>query len=270
MSLVLVLVGLIAGLLGGLLGIGGSIVMIPSMRELMDGHGGDQHLYQAAAMIVNFFVITPSVVQHLRARAVVWPVVRRLAPAAVICVIGGVLLSEAPVFRSSGEVYLAGVFGLFLFYVVAVNVHRLITRPATAVDPRWDPEHVTWHGPVAVGIAVGLVGGLLGIGGGVISVPLQQRFLHIPLRNAIANSAVTIIPLSIVGATLKNYELVSHHDHTLREPLVLAALLIPTAIAGGFIGGRLTHSLPLRVVRGAFVLLILIAAIRMSLRAFSA
>ena len=35
---------------------------------------------------MNFFVVTPSVYQHLRARAVLWPVVRRMAPAAAVTV----------------------------------------------------------------------------------------------------------------------------------------------------------------------------------------
>ncbi len=269
-NVVLALVGLIAGLLGGLLGIGGSIVMIPCMRELLDSRGGDQHLYQAAAMIVNFFVVTPSVVQHLRAQAILWPVVVRLAPTAVLAVIGGVLLSEASVFRHGGEVYLAGVFGLFLFYVAAVNVRRLLKPPSGKAGARWDRRSCAWYAPPLVGVAVGLIGGLLGIGGGVISVPLQQRFLRIPLRNAIANSAVTIIPLSIVGAVFKNHELVVNHSRPLSEPVFIAIVLIPTAIVGGLFGGRLTHTLPLRAVRGAFVLLILVAAIRMTARAVTA
>jgi uncharacterized membrane protein YfcA len=42
-----------------------------------------------------------------------------------------------------------------------------------------------------------------------------------------------------------------------------AALLIPTAIIGSWIGARLTHVLPLRVVRIAFVLLLTVASVKM-------
>ncbi|NOT00406.1 MAG: TSUP family transporter, partial [Phycisphaerales bacterium] len=58
------IIGLAAGLLGGLLGIGGSIVMIPAMTEVL---GANQHLYQASALMVSFFVGAPALVQHLRA-----------------------------------------------------------------------------------------------------------------------------------------------------------------------------------------------------------
>jgi uncharacterized membrane protein YfcA len=265
--LLLAAVGLAAGLSGGLLGIGGSIVMIPCMRELLDA---DQHLYQAAAMIVNFFVVAPSVYYHLRARAVIWSVVRWLAPTATVAVVVGVTLSELPVFHGRGEVYLAGLFGLFLFYVAAVNLDPLLRRGASARDERWDPGRSTWRGSVLVGVAVGLVGGLLGVGGGIVSVPLQQRLLRMPLRNAIANSATTIVLLSVVGASLKNYELVTDHTYRLVDSVTLAVVLIPTAIFGGLLGGRLVHVLPLRVVRAAFVLLMLVAGLRMTLRAVEA
>ena len=68
-SAVLAAVGLLAGVLGGLLGVGGSILMIPAMVFLFaDRYGPEgQHLYQAAAMIVNLFVVLPAVDRHRRA-----------------------------------------------------------------------------------------------------------------------------------------------------------------------------------------------------------
>ena len=46
-----------------------------------------------------------------------------------------------------------------------------------------------------------------GVGGGVVAVPLQRRFLGVGLRSAIANSATLIVLLSVVGATAKNLAL---------------------------------------------------------------
>ncbi|MHC4064582.1 MAG: TSUP family transporter [Planctomycetota bacterium] len=257
--LYLALIGLLAGLSGGLLGIGGSIVMIPGMNVLFGDH---QHLHQAAAMIVNFFVVVPAAYQHARARAIVWPVVRGMAPAAVATVVVGVALSETSLFAGRNEVYLAGLFGLFMASVGFADLLRLV-RGGRADAVQNAPEVPSWRSALLVGIPTGLVAGLLGVGGGIMMVPLQRRILRIPLRMAIANSATTIIPLSLVGACIKNYAVISDGVDPWWKSLGLAAVLIPTAMCAAFAGGKLTHTLPLRHIRIAFILLLFAVAVRM-------
>ncbi|MCH7721444.1 MAG: TSUP family transporter, partial [Planctomycetes bacterium] len=115
-------IGSAAGLVGGLLGVGGSIVMIPAMTELL---GPQQHLYQAAAMMVNLFVVIPAVYQHARANAIRFEVVRWIVPAAMVSVVIGVRVSEHAIFAGDGQRYLIAVFGLFLFYVTGYQVWKL-------------------------------------------------------------------------------------------------------------------------------------------------
>ena len=262
----MLLIGLGGGLAGGLLGIGGSMVMIPLMTLLF---GPRQHLHQAAAMIVNFFVGTPAVFQHLRARAVMGDVVKQMVPAAVICVVFGVLASEIPVFRGEGQAYLTGVFGLFLLGVVADDIRRELTfRSEGALPEQTDGEPRARRGAWIVGVPAGFLGGLLGVGGGFVAVPLQRRLLGLPLRNAIANSAATIMALSVIGAGFKNYALATEHGYQLWDSLRLALMLIPGAVLGSLIGSRLTHVLPVRIVHRVFTIFLLIAAGRMVLYAF--
>ncbi|MHC4908615.1 MAG: TSUP family transporter, partial [Planctomycetota bacterium] len=101
--------GLCAGILGGLLGIGGSILMIPALKLLIDT---DQHLAQAAAMIVNLFVALPAMLRHLRNGAVRWDVVLRMLPFGVVTILAGVELSN--VFDGRDSRLLTFAFGLFL------------------------------------------------------------------------------------------------------------------------------------------------------------
>ena len=262
----LALVGLAAGLCGGLLGIGGSIVMIPAMTELL---GARQHLYQATALIVGFFVAVPAVVQHARARALRTTVLFRLAPAAVFGSLAGVACSELPVFRGERSNYLTGIFGLFLLCVAAREAWRLLARdhsPEPAADQ--SDEGSSWIPATLVGVSTGLISGLLGVGGGLVAVPLQRRFLGVGLRTAIANSAALIVLLSIVGATAKNIALAANHPpYTVAHSVRLALFLIPTAVVGAWVGGRLTHVLPLRIVRTAFTVLLIAAGCRMVQRA---
>ena len=263
----MLLIGLGGGLAGGLLGIGGSMVMIPLMTLLF---GPRQHLHQAAAMIVNFFVGAPAVFQHLRARAVMGIVVRQMGPAAAICVILGVLTSELPIFRGDGTVYLTGLFGLFLLSVAADDIRkglgrRNAGRTAGEISGKGPVRRSAW----IVGVPAGFLGGLLGVGGGFIAVPLQRRLLGLPLRNAIANSAAMIVALSAIGAATKNYALVTEHGHHLWDSVRLALMLVPGAVVGSLIGSRLTHVLPVRIVHGVFTVFLLIAAGRMVLYALA-
>lgn len=260
-------IGLLAGLVGGLLGVGGSIIMIPAMTEVL---GPDQHLYQAAAMVVNFFVVVPAVYQHHRAQAVDSALIVRIIPFAVVTVLVGVVVSELPLFAREGEAYLRALFGLFLMYVAGTDLYRLIRRVKTragdsdeAVGNRIEKRHAQWRVAAAVGIPMGFVAGLLGVGGGILAVPLQRRLLRVPMRSAIANSATLIIATSFIGAVAKNGAFAAEHAHG-TEPLLLAMMLIPTAIVGSLVGGRLTHRAPLKFVKAAFFLLLVLAAVRLT------
>jgi len=241
--------GLVAGSLGGLLGIGGSIVMIPVLTLAL---GHDQHLSQASAMIVNVFVAAPAVLRHQRARAVEWTIVRRMLPAGLIAIVLGVEVSN----HLDGAVLMRA-FGVFLVYVIYVNVRKVLDRGGAAnghaIARGWTVVSI-------VGVITGFAAGLLGIGGGIIAVPLLQRLCHLPLRRAIACSAALMCITAVVGAIRKNLALAQivtpdglHLDS--RESLLIAACLAPTAMLGGLIGAGLTHTMPLRWLRVAFILL---------------
>jgi len=257
-------IGFVAGLLGGLLGIGGSIIIIPALILCLDetdsGYTGKhQHLIQAAAMICNVFVAAPSVLGHWRARAIMKPVVVFLIPSALAGILLGVSVSNMRLFARQNGVYLAMLLAGFMVYVAAYNTWRLFTK--TDLERGFDQRPKPSAAAVgAVGLVMGFVAGLLGIGGGAICVPMQQILLRVPLRRAIANSAVTIVCTASVGATVKNLTLPSVHGVPITQSLQLALMIIPTAIVGSYVGGRLTHALPRRALRLVFIAFMLTMA----------
>ncbi len=260
-GLTLILTGFAAGLLGGMLGIGGSIIMIPAM-VIVAGKG--QHISQAAAMIVNICVAVPAAIRHFRAGAVIPKSLQTMIPAAVAAVIVGVQVSDLSAFHGEQEILLTGLFGAFLIYVFYRNL-IIVLRPTLTQQlesAHLEPARLRWGG-LAVGLMGGFAGGLLGIGGGIVTVPAQQVLMHMPIRNAVANSAVTMICLSTIGAAYKNYHLVTDDHVPLSEPLTMAALLIPGAIIGSYLGAGLTHSVATRYVRSALLVVLLLAALSM-------
>jgi hypothetical protein len=211
-------------------------------------------------MIVNFFVVAPAVIRHWQARATLRPVVRLTIPSAIAGALLGVLVSELPVFRADGQGFLQIGFSVFLLYVIVYNLWKLRAGKPGSRDERRPPPRVPKLPTVAlVGLPTGLLGGLLGIGGGLVAVPAQQVVLRIPLRNAIANSATTILWSSIIGAALKNYHLPQHGFNT-SQALLLAVCLIPTAMIGSWFTAARVHRWPVGVIRVAFIVLLLYCA----------
>lgn len=134
----------------------------------------------------------------------------------------------------------------------------------------YDDSHVTPARCIAVGTVMGIIAGLMGVGGGAIAVPMQQIFLRLPLRRCIANSSAVICISAAVGAIYKNASLSEHiveatgNPYNWHNSIILALLLAPTCFLGGRIGAALTHALPIRYVRFAFIALLCVAAYKMA------
>lgn len=259
---ILVVVGALTGVLGGMLGIGGSIVMLPAMVWVLGAslNGVEQiHQYMAAAMIVNFLLSIPSVMAHWKKKAI-WPnVVKPLAAGGLLGVIIGVQISL--LFSGQQARYLRYALGVFFIYVAYDNIRKALAPKPTDGATREMVEAQPAAKKFGIGSIVGVFAGITGLGGGVLAVPGQQLFLKVPIRNAIANSSALIVAIAWLGAIMKNAQLGS--QGSIARSLLLTACLAPTAMIGSYIGGHLTHNLPIKAIRIAFGLAILLSTFKM-------
>lgn len=257
--------GLLGGCVGGMLGLGGGIIIIPLLTLL---RGPDQHFYQASLMIIYVVVALAALRKHLRKDAVRLDVLRGLVPASVLTMLLGVWLGNMV-----DESLLRRMFAVFLLYVIVMDSARLAREwhngrngSGAAADPSAAGERVPARKSLFVGTAMGLVGGVLGVGGGTIAVPLLQLVCRVSLRQSIATSTAVILVTGTVGAIAKNITLAeaTGGGRTFADSLLLAASLAPGAIAGGLIGSHLAHRLPMFWVRLCFVCLMTFSALQMS------
>lgn len=259
---ILLTIGIVMGLFGGLLGIGGSVVMIPAMVMFFKQRPEDQHLFQAAAMICNFFVAISAVAIHRKAKILVVDVVRWLVPAAMVGILSGVWLSNMEFFAGAKATNLTRIFGFFMIYVAVYNIFKLGTpdggKDGLDLSQRRQSVPLT----LLSGLFTGLSGGMLGIGGGGVSTPMQQLCLKMPLKRAISNSSALIASMALVGAFYKNITLAKHNIAVI-DSVRIAAVIIPTAMAGAFVGGRLMHKLNKTIIRVVFIALLITAAVKM-------
>lgn len=108
-------------------------------------------------------------------------------------------------------------------------------------------------GELVVGLAAGLIAGLLGVGGGVLFVPGLVLFAGLDQHQAEATSLLAIVPVAIVGTYRQD-----RYGNVVRGDALTLGLV---SVAGAAAGVALANSLSGRVLRDAFAgLMILIAA----------
>jgi uncharacterized protein len=112
---------------------------------------------------------------------------------------------------------------------------------------------------VLIGVAAGVLGGLLGVGGGVLFVPGLVIVIGLTQHEAEATSLLAIVPVALVGAVRQN-----RHGNVRRDDALLVGLLSIAGVAGGV---ALANTLSGTVLRDAFAGLMLLVAARMTRRA---
>ena len=116
-------------------------------------------------------------------------------------------------------------------------------------------------GAVLVGIAAGVVAGMLGVGGGTLFVPALVLFLGLSHLDAEAPSLLAIVPVAIVGAWRQR----AYGNVEVRDALALGVL----ACAGALAGVVVANAVPERALEIAFAGLLLYVASRLARRALT-
>ena len=185
----LLVLGLVAGFLAGLLGIGGGMLMVPFLTLLLSARGVPAELCVkvaiASSMAVILFTSLSSARAHHRRGAVRWDVVRGLVPGLLV---GGLVASLGIFAVLKGQVLAYG-FALF----VAFSATQMAFGAFKPTSTRTLPGR---FGQGVAGTVIGALSGLVGAGGGFISVP-YMTWCNVPIHNAVATSAALGFPIAL-------------------------------------------------------------------------
>jgi uncharacterized membrane protein YfcA len=240
--LLLVLSGLLAGAFGALLGLGGGILIVPILSL---GFGVPLATAVGTSLVAVIATSTGGAAVNVSAgRADIRLGILLGAGTVVGAVTGGVIAGFLP------ERLLAGMFAIMLAYTT-VAMLRGLRRPRgddideIAVDPAapdgpMAPAYRATRLPLAIGgsFAAGNVSGLLGIGGGVVMVPLVHLVMRAPIQVAAATSNFMIGTTAAAGAYA--YLFRGDVDPRVAGPVVLGAAV--GAAFGARVGARLRTS----------------------------
>lgn len=249
----------LAGVLAGLLGIGGGVVIVPALLVVFEAAGVDPEVEVQLAVGTSLATIVltsiSSAYSHHRKKALHWELVPWFVPGLVVGSVGGAALAVWMPGRT-----LQLVFGVFLVIIAARLVFgRMPEDPKARAMPVW--------GMLAGGLLIGGISAMVGIGGGLISVPLLVLAAGLPIHHAVGTAPFFGLILSLVGT-------VTFVVQGLAEPLLPAgcvgyvALLPAALIAVGTVslapvGAWLAHRLPRRALSLAFAALVLVVAVRL-------
>ncbi|WP_341503045.1 sulfite exporter TauE/SafE family protein [Gallaecimonas sp. GXIMD4217] len=263
MSLIIIaclLLGALAGLLSGLLGIGGGLVIVPALAWLLPLAGVQEELVMPMALATSLATIcftgSSSMWAHHRRGNIPWKVARYLVPGMIL---GGLLGAQVAALLS--PFWLKRLFAAFLFFSAA----RMIWSKVPKGEGRTELA-LPWA--LGLGMAVGTLSSLLGIGGGVLMVPLLT-WLGVALTAAVATAAVNTLAVALSGSL--SYAWLGAGQPGLPEgslgyiylPALLA--LLPGAFVMAQVGVRLLSRIPAPLMRKLFALLLLAVGLEMLL-----
>ena len=193
-ALILLVAGLGAGLVAGFAGVGGGIVMVPVMLELLRAWGLPREFVVQAAMATSLavgVVNTGSAAwRHHHHQRIIWRLVVPIVPSSML----GSWLGSALASGTDGRVLQAGLAVVLLF-----ASWRLIRQREPDSDGNGVPRKslALW---AVIGFCVGLFAGLSGLAGGVVLIPALALVGKVPGRFLAGTSAGVIMFTALAGA----------------------------------------------------------------------
>jgi uncharacterized membrane protein YfcA len=272
--------GIGAGLFGSLLGLGGGTLIVPILTL-----GFGLALIKAVGVSLVCVIVTSGAASGVYLERHVANL--RLGMTLELFTACGALIGGLVAFLLPESV-LELLFGALLVYVALTMARRrepaptggiapiasdldaaaVPVEPADAVD---DSLAARMSGPGyrvhrigygAIGsVGAGVVSALLGIGGGLVKVPVMHVIMGVPLRVATATSNLMMGITASAGAII--YLLRGGIDPFVAGPTAIGVFI------GASIGSRAAHRIDLRILRGLFVVILLYTAWQMLQRAIA-
>ena len=280
-ALLMVASGAVAGVFGSLLGRGGGILIVPVLT-----FGFGLPLRESVGVSLVCVIMTSSAAAGVYLERHIANL--RLGMTLELFTATGALVGGSIAFLLDDQI-LSLLFASLLLYVAFTMLRRRPPAPAAAdgmraadgmpADDAVAPslasharptllEQLSGEGYRVRNLGRGIVGAifagvasaLLGIGGGIIKVPLMHLSMGVPLRVATATSNLMIGITAAASAVI--YLIRGGIDPYVAGPTAIGVFIGATA------GSRLGHKVDVRVLRMLFVVVLLYTAVQMFLRAF--
>jgi uncharacterized protein len=257
----LLLLGTVAGFLAGLLGIGGGMMMVPFITFILNSRGypSDYTVKMAVAtsLATICFTSMASVLAHHKRGAVLWSIVRAMAPGILVGSLAGAQLAVALPGKA-----------LSIFFAVFVAVSA--TQMLVARKPKPTRTMPGAAGTFGIGALIGVISSLVGAGGAFISVPFMT-WCNVKIHDAVGTSAAIGFPVALAGTA--GYIWAGHGGLPQMPPGSFGYLYLPGLIVISIasmtlapFGARTAHRMDIQPLRKVFAVFLYFLAAYFLLR----
>lgn len=258
--LILLLTGLVTGFASGLLGVGGAFIMTPVQYYIYEHIGINPDVAIRLAFGTNLLVILPTALSgtwsHQRHGNVRWKTAIIMGSCSLLGGLAGATISS----HIPGEILKMAFGALVLFSAIRMVIGTRIVQSEAV------PRENTWL-LIALAIPIGIVTGMLGIGGGVIVIPVMTIVLKYSMRIAAGTSLAMMIFTSIGGVIgyivngVNMFDLPAFSIGYVDIQVWLLLAVTSTLLAQ--VGARMSRKIPEKPLRYIFIVLMLYVGLRM-------
>lgn len=250
------LLGCFSGFVAGLFGIGGGMVIVPVLIFSFNGQGLSPqiltHLAIGTSLATIIVTSISAVWAHHQRGAVLWPVVKKLAPGLLIGSLIGAQIAHAIPARQ-----LEFIIGCF----------ALLTAAQMFSGWKGKLDNIPLPGPAGLagaGGGIGVASAIFGIGGGTFTVPYLT--VHgVKMANAVASASACGLPIAFAGAV--GFMIAGWHESHLPTGawgfVYLPAFvgISATSLITARLGAKLAHHLPADTLKKLFACLLVLVGL---------
>ena len=257
--IVLLITGVGVGFASGLLGVGGCFIMIPVQYWVLTSMSIDPKIAILVSFGTNLFVVLPTAIsgsyRHSVKNAVLWkPAIIMGVSGAIAAVLGAFVATLLP-----GNV-LTAAFGIAIIFGA---IRMLTAKPLKAEEhpPDNSLPYVLW------GLPLGFACGLIGIGGGVLMIPVMVVVLKFSMHKAVGTSTGLMI-FTAIGGTISyivsGWGVSNLPEYSLGYVNLLQFLLLAvTSVPMAQIGANFAHKLPAKQLKYIFIFVMIYMGLKM-------
>lgn len=264
----LAMVGLLGGAFGAMVGLGGGVFIIPALTLFLDV---PIHNAIAASLVGVVATSTTGSIAYIRQELANVRLGMTMETALTLGALTGGVVGAG-----LGKEVLSGIFGGVMVLVASyMGISRRSSPPTPAegvalgrfgasyYDAHLDREvrYQVRRLPLGLFIALvaGNVSGLLGVGGGFLTVPTMRMGMGIPMRAAVSTSSMMLGVTACAGAVV-------YFARGLVDPVVTVPVVLGV-IVGAFLGSRIAARVHTAVLAIALAVVLFVLSVQMILAA---